>query len=184
MFGSITSQTKVHRASRSQTLGKKQSLSQPSSWRGSCVKSQETLSKGKSLGSVQLAIPLWAGEEGARVTLLCFSPPAGGVTAGSHLQLGIPSKQPSGFSGLSQEWTCLWDAPEDTKVVHLHNDWLAAVPSTAQHKGPRHFCCQLHFQMSITDPTMLISRTYKYLHYDWHVVVFLLATRSFPLTSG
>lgn len=34
MFSCITSQTKVHTASLSQTLGKKQSLSQPSSCRG------------------------------------------------------------------------------------------------------------------------------------------------------
>lgn len=48
----------------------------------------------------------------------------------------------------------------------------------------RCFCCQLHFQISIANAMMLIPRTYKYLHHDWHVVVFCLTTSSFPLTSG
>lgn len=48
----------------------------------------------------------------------------------------------------------------------------------------RCFCCQLHFQISTANATILIPRTYKYLHHDWHVVVFLITTSSFPLTSG
>lgn len=66
------------------------------------------------------------------IALLLSCSLASGVTAKNNLQLGISPRQPSGCSGLSQAGTCLRDAPDDTKVVHLHSNWPAAVPSTAQ----------------------------------------------------
>lgn len=113
------------------------------------------------------------------IALLLSCSPAGGVTAKNNLQVGIPPKQPSGCSGLLQLWTCLWDAPEDTKVVHVDITWPAAMPSTAQIQM---FLLLAAFPNGyLSNATILIPRTYKYLHHDWHVVVFLITTSSFPL---
>lgn len=162
---------------------KAKSLSAKFLQREAVWKSQETLSNGKSLGSVQLAIPLQAREQGAWMTLLCFSP--------------VP---------WLVEWLletiCSWGShqgsPQAALAYHRHElvfemlqktqRWCTFTATGQQlhlaQLRSRCFCCQLHFQIFVTNAIMLIPRIYKYLHHDWHVAVFLLTTRSFPLTSG
>lgn len=94
-------------------------------------KSQETLSNRKSLGSVQLAIPLQAREQGAWMTLLCFSPVlwlverllkticSWGSTKAALRLLGL-------IAGMNMSWRC------SRGHRGAHSNWPEAVLSIAQ----------------------------------------------------
>lgn len=139
MFSSITSQTEVHRASPSQTLGKKQSLLQPSSWRGKlCERARRPFQK-QSLWAAYSWLSLWGREEGAWVILPCAYPLLWLV------EELLKATCSWGCPGLFRERTHLSDAPESTEVAHL----LVDLPAQCQ-EGGRWVCCQPYLQMQIT----------------------------------
>lgn len=146
-------------------------------------KSQEILSNGKSLGSVQLPIPLQAREQGAWRTLLCFSPVLWLVEWLLKTMCSWGSHQSSPQAALAyQRYEFVFEMLQKARRS-------CTFTATGQQLCPaqlrsRCFCCQLHFQTPFANATMLTPRTYKHLHENWHVVVFLLTTSSFPLTSG